>query len=305
MKSIKIILGIICLIGVECMADDVLRGVEMPLNQKQTQSVGVAKDWINAKSISTKGANGSVNFRYGETLPSIVTAPLYITDIQLEAGEKIRDIQLGDSVRWIATPSVSGSGEEETSHVIVKPTDIGLQTTLYIYTDKRPYFLHLVSRKSDYMPIVGFEYPENTKKKWDEYYRKKEKKDEAKQLIVDKNSPPRNLDNLDFGYSIKGNVSWKPVRVYNDGVQTYIQMPQTMKFNESPALLVLDGSGKEKIVNYRLKGDRYIVDKLFDHAELINGVGGDQEKIEIIRNASENIKAQEKANDIASISGQR
>ena len=36
-------------------------------------------------------------------------------------------------------------------------------------------------------------------------------------------------------------------------------MPRDMRQKEAPTLLVLNG-GKEVMVNYRLQGDRYIVD---------------------------------------------
>lgn len=281
-----------------------LTGKEKKLTAKQAQAVGLSKEWIEANEQATRGQYGAVNFLYGSTLPSIVTAPLHETDIQLEPGEKIRDIQAGDTVRWVISPSISGSGENEVSHVILKPTDIGLETTIYIYTDRRPYHLHVVSRKNDYMPVISFDYPEKTKAKWDAYYKQKAVVEDTKKLVVENDVPARNLESLDFDYKVEGVASWKPVRVYNDGVQTYVQMPEKMKFNEAPVLMVLDHKGTEKIVNYRLKGDRFIVDKLFDHAELIAGVGDNQEKIEIFRNQSNAVKSQADADALALISGQ-
>lgn len=96
------------------------------------------------------------------------------------------------------------------------------------------------------------------------------------------------LGNLNFNYSIQGNARFKPVRVYNNGVKTIIEMPSTMPQNEAPALLVLRGGGLFKqeesvMVNYRLQGCRYIVDNVFDKAILVIGSGNTQEKITITR----------------------
>lgn len=305
MKKGLIILSLMAASVLMASNAPVLTGKEPKLTHKQAQAVELSKEWIDANEEAARGQYGSVNFLYGSTLPSIVTAPLRSTDIQLEPGEKIRDIQAGDTVRWVISPSVSGSGADEVSHVIIKPTDIGLETTIYIYTDKRPYFLHVVSRKKDYMPVVSFDYPDKTKAKWDAYYKQKTAIEETQKLVVENDAPARNLGNLDFDYKVEGEASWKPVRVYNDGVQTYVQMPEKMKFNEAPVLMVLDHKGTEKIVNYRLKGDRFIVDKLFDHAELIVGVGDDQEKIEIYRNTSPAVHSQADADALALISGQK
>ena len=65
-------------------------------------------------------------------------------------------------------------------------------------------------------------------------------------------------------------------------MKTIIQMPPKMKQTEAPSLLVLNGD-QEVMVNYRLQGDRFIVDQLFDKAILIAGVGSKQTKITITR----------------------
>lgn len=56
-------------------------------------------------------------------------------------------------------------------------------------------------------------------------------------------------------------------------------MPKNMSVQEAPALVVLDSSSNKNLVNYRLKEDKYIVDKLFDSAMLLLGVGSNQESI--------------------------
>ena len=78
--------------------------------------------------------------------------------------------------------------------------------------------------------------------------------------------------------SFFGRYLWTPVAVYNDGLKTYIEMPETMKSSEAPVLYVKN-SGKLLMVNYRLKGNMFIVDRLFDEAEMRNG----KEVIRIIR----------------------
>ena len=48
----------------------------------------------------------------------------------------------------------------------------------------------------------------------------------------------------------------------------------------SAALMVAAGDGSE-MVNYRIRGDYYIVDKLFDQAVLVSGVGREQDRVSI------------------------
>ena len=70
------------------------------------------------------------------------------------------DLKVGDSTRWIIERTASGSAQGMIEHIIVKPTDIGLQSNLRIYTDKRTYYLDLSSSDKEFMPQISFIYPE-------------------------------------------------------------------------------------------------------------------------------------------------
>ena len=128
------------------------------------------------------------------------------------------------------------------------------------------------------MPKVSFIYPDTVQQRF-MALKNRQEEDRTEKTIPE---TQEYLGNLDFGYSISGSSPWKPVRVYNDGTKTIIQMPPKMRQTEAPSLLVLNGD-EEVIVNYRLQGDRFIVDQLFDKAMLIAGVGSKQTKIVITR----------------------
>lgn len=282
----KNIMSIILLLSTQLMADGILSDNSRELSQREWHSISLSKEWIDNGNKSFRGQDGSVSFLFGATMPRIIVAPLRITDIQFQKGEKIMDVQLGDTTRWIISPSLSGEGVNQVSHLLLKTTDVGLETTLFVSTNRRTYHINLFSRRHEYMPIVSFKYKDEINKKWERYnnhFKKQERlKKEATTLnITSKLS--KNINNLDFNYNIKGNSSWKPTRVYNDGIKTYIQMPKKMLFNEAPIFMVLDQSDNNQLVNYRLKENNYIVDKLFNKGILIIGVGDEQEKIIIER----------------------
>lgn len=257
------------------------------LTPKQQKDLALAQKWVYAKTTSRLGENGEVVFLFGESMPTIVTAPLRLTDIVLEAGEVIKDVQIADSVRWVVSLSVSGEEPNLTSHVIIKPTDKNLQTTLNIMTNKRVYRLNLISEAKKFMPAVSFNYKNDIIKTLNQYQNDMKKISNSKNFYkVQDDVVASNIDNLDFGYSIEGKAKFKPLRVYNDGVKTYIQMPKNMKFYEAPALMLLDNGKENETVNYRLKYDTFIVDRLFDNAILIAGVGKKQEKITIKKHSN-------------------
>lgn len=228
-----------------------------------------------------------VLYPYGEELEPIVDCkPLRTTDIQLQPGETITDVALGDTERWMATPAASGDPRNPVPHLSLKPQTPGIETNLTIYTTKHIYHLTLRSRGSHAMQEVEFYYP-------DELLTAMKEADSAaaksKQEAAD---PPGDSDNivkvanvnpaaLNFAYTVAGgNVAWKPIRAFDDGSHTYIQMPTGMKTSEAPALLVNAGSGTQ-MVNYRVEGNYYVVDRLFSDAILVSGVGRDQDRVTI------------------------
>ena len=219
--------------------------------------------------------------------PAVDCEPLRTSDIQLQPGETITDVAIGDSERWMATPASSGDPRDPVPHLAVKPQAPAIQTNLTIYTTKHIYHLLLRSRGSHAMQEVEFYYP-------DELITAMKSADSAAKAPQDAAADPpaddsvnvvkvANVDpaQLNFAYNVGGpNVPWKPIRAFDDGSHVYIQMSPGMKSSEAPALLVNAGSGTQ-MVNYRVKGNYYVVDRLVTDAILIAGVGRDQDRVTI------------------------
>lgn len=78
---------------------------------------------------------------------------------------------------------------------------------------------------------------------------------------------------LHFDYAIKGDhPAWRPLRAFDDGRQTFIEFPASLAAAEAPPLFLVDAKGQAQLVNYRLQGRFYVVDRLFDAAELRLGL---------------------------------
>lgn len=230
---------------------------------------------------------GFVVFPYGERQPILYCKPLRVCDIELEAGEGVLNIALGDSERWIASKMESGPDDARRAHVVVKPTEFDLSTNLVITTDRRVYHLGLIStieEDGSYFRSVRFYYPQDTVQRWAdaaeaarEGARRERERDVAQLPLV---SP----EGLYFGYRIEGDrVPWRPVQAFDDGTRVFIQMPAAMSATEAPALFVLTSDEDRALVNYRLRGRYFVVDKLFAEAVLVLGVGGKQESVNVTR----------------------
>ncbi|MDD5493549.1 MAG: P-type conjugative transfer protein TrbG [Dehalococcoidia bacterium] len=258
------------------------------LTPQEKAAIAIAQKWqaTNATSIKPMpGTDGSIRYLFGAQEPSIVCAVLQVCDVELQAGEQVNSIHLGDTARWMVEPAITGSGPAEIQHLIIKPMDVGLETSLVVTTNRRTYHFRLRSHRTQFMPRVAFTYTEDALVKWDAL-KSREVKEKRDSTIT---QTGEYLGDLNFAYSVEGSVAWKPVRVYNDGQKTIIQMPAAMAQTEAPTLLVIRKDGglftddETVLVNYRIQGDRYIVDTIFDKALLIAGVGSSQDRVVITR----------------------
>ena len=244
------------------------------LNRNELRGTRLSGQWQSSDGVVTRGPDGKVIFLFGEIQPSIVCSPLQVCDIELQAGEIVRDVLLGDTVRWKVEPATSGAPEAQAVHLIVKPAEPDLETSMVVTTSRRTYHIRLKSHHRDYMARVGFEYPD------DIAVRLKEINARMEASTVPGAGAP--AEKLNFGFHMSGSARWRPTRIYSDGEKTYIQFPSSLSGQDAPVLFVVSG-GENRIVNYRMKGALMVVDYAIDKAILVSGVGRQQQKISIRR----------------------
>lgn len=193
----------------------------------------------------------------------LYASPGQVSDIALQAGETLVSVSAGDTVRWVVGDTASGAGETARAHVLVKPMKAGLVTNLMIATDRRTYHLELESVESGYMAALSWRYP------GDELARLVSRNDAAMRQEAVSIERGIALDGLNFEYRLTGDSpDWKPLRVFDDGRQVFIQMPPSIGATDLPPLFLLNDAGDAELVNYRVRGAYYIVDRLFRAAEL-------------------------------------
>jgi type IV secretion system protein VirB9 len=206
--------------------------------------------------------------------------------IELQAGEKITgEPQIGDSIRWNISPAAYGQGEESTSVIVLKPQEPGLDTNLLITTDRRAYYLRLVSKPQEYVARVAFSYPDDdNSQKWQQHLLAQRSQAQNSKREAQVMPAMITAEKLNFSYKVTGATEqMRPVRVFDDGAKTYIQMRPEVQHQEAPVLVVLGSDGKGEMTNYRVQDQTYIVDRLFERAQLVLGVGKKAQKVEITR----------------------
>jgi P-type conjugative transfer protein TrbG len=227
----------------------------------------VRDGYINAIQVYpyTKGA-----------LYQLYAAVNQVTDIALEPGEKLVSVSAGDTVRWVVGDTTSGEGKDSTVHILVKPIGADLETNLVITTERRTYHLEMRSSQETYMASVSWTYPAS------ELVSLRRQRTEAEAAAIAVADAGVAIDQLRFRYRIEGDAPWKPTHVFDDGSKVYIQFPAGLAQSEAPPLFVLGPDGKSALVNYRVRGTTYIVDRLFAAAELRLGMAP-QRVVRIVR----------------------
>lgn len=256
-----------------------LNPVAVPLTAKERKALEYSNGWPSSSSDVQPymAGGGKLMYVHGASTPTIIAAPFQVSDVELEAGEIVNEIVVGDSARWM----VESGTARDTTHLFIKPADSGLETSAVITTDRRVYHLRLVSQLKGHTPYVGFTYSDALRRT---ALQKKEQAKKEKEWQSTTNTEGRNVDlsKLNFNYEVDGRSAWKPERVYDDGLKTYIKLPSATRSGEMPALLVRKGD-KDMLVNYRVQDSTMMVDGLFNTIALVAGVGGDQESVEIRR----------------------
>ncbi len=199
-----------------------------------------------------------------------------VSDIALQPGEKLVSVSTGDTVRWIVGDTTSGEGTLAQVHILAKPIAADLSTNMVITTERRTYHLELQSTETTSMSSLSWSYPA------DDLIAITKKNDSLAGADAISIDDAQTFDNLNFRYRIEGKGDFAPARVFDDGAKVYIQFPSSLPEGEAPPLFVQSSGGAPALVNYRVKGNTYIVDRLFAVAELRLGAKP-QSVIRIIR----------------------
>jgi type IV secretion system protein TrbG len=248
-----------------------------------------------ARIIWPKQDGGFVLYPFGHERPAVRCPRLNACLIALEPGERLMDEPLsGDTERWIITTSVMGSARLSPL-VVVKPQACDIATNLLVPTDRRVYEVSLASDRCEtgeperFTRQVAFWYPEQMRS---------QRSVEPATASVPEQPDGRQLNRdyeIDRGWFLKRKrYAWIPSEVYDDGVRTYLVLPEEARTGELPILYLLEG-GERQVLNYAMRGDTLVADRVMERALLAVGTGDGERKVEIVnRNVLRNEQEEER-----------
>lgn len=176
------------------------------------------------------------------------TSPDFVSAILLEPGETLVQAAAGDTSRWSLIETGAEGSVEERTIVLVRPSAGALRTNIVLVTDRRTYLIEAVSRAGEiYAAEIAWCYAAPASAE---------------------TAPVQSLSS-DYRIRVVRGVrpAWMPVGVSDNGRRTVIEFPAAIDATSMPPLFVVTAEG-DALVNYRVEGRRYVVDQVFDRAEL-------------------------------------
>jgi P-type conjugative transfer protein TrbG len=232
-------------------------------------AIRAANEEALAPSREASFLNGVQVFAYEPgRIFEVWASPLRVTVISLRQGERLTSMVAGDTVRWQIAETTSGSGASTQTHVVVKPLRGDLTTNLVLTTSERVYLLNLraTNQANSANAAVAWEYPMDAPLDVEAILA-----DPARAAELGARLP---LDQLETRYRLEvrgfmaSRPAWMPETVFDDGAKTYIRFPAIAAHVELPPLFVIGADGEAQLVNYRVRGQTYVVDQLFERGEL-------------------------------------
>lgn len=187
-------------------------------------------------------------YRRGESY-EVYAAPGFISDVQLKPGEQITGITIGDVISWSVETRL---GADKTWHVYVKPLQLGVATNMIINTDRHYYSLRLIA-DSDYSPVVSWTYPGEVREEYN-----------PQGISMEVES----VQDINFDYNVTGKYNWTPETVFDDGVKTYLLLPEGAAARHTPVVFQKRG-GLLLNLDYRLVNNTIILDRVCDEIYLV------------------------------------
>ena len=192
------------------------------------------------------------------------------TTVKFADDERIENVAIGDSKAWQVQPN------KAQSLLFVKPLAPSAVTNLTVVTSKRTYLFDLVaSPKNSPVYVLQFRHPELEKAREEARLAAIEaaKEEKANAIEMTAAQDPYAVSDpaaLNFAWAGAGDSGLLPARAYDDGEALFLTWPAGTAI---PAILITNDDGDEGPVNFTVRGDTVVLDRV--PAQIILRAGGD------------------------------
>lgn len=238
--------------------------------------------WANRTGAVIPGPDGRVVHVFGQATPTLVCTPGQACLLELEPGEVVQDnVVQADLMGWSVELRLRDIDPPQIYFAFKPLPEAPRLTNFFIITDQRIYNINLVKDLRYSTPILSFIYPDTQQRKMEERIealkvakQQKAAADRAERatrtartgVSTTRGTVP--ADELDFDYRIAGSAPFRPLRVYNDGRRTYVDLPTNYR-GDFPS--VIGGRAESnRALNFRATkgGQQIVIDGVLGSFEL-------------------------------------
>lgn len=183
----------------------------------------------------------------------------YQASIVFAPDEVVQTIAMSDTTGWMIQPTGN--------RMYIKPIGsiAATKTNMLLMTNKRIYHFLLEGRfigpegldDPDLVLETRFVYPETNQGLFQEY--------QSRRKGPDLSDPSQ----FNFNYSLSGSEYIAPIRVFDDGEFTYFEFSK--RNAELPAIFLVDSTGREALVNFRVEENFVVVERVASRYTLRHG----------------------------------
>lgn len=215
---------------------------------------------------------------------TIVTSKNSITDVRLEGGEEIiSSIAVGDPHAWSIETALSVENGVNTVHILIRAESDDVITSAIIPTNRRTYYLRLLSTNATPMIACRFRYHNSSNMLIKNIHAQNSNYSVSK----NKNSYSIDPSTLEFGYSVTdSSFIWSPTAVFSDNTTTYFQFDPLFEEVQGSPALYLSTNDEISLINYSIRGNLYTTKTILGDNQKFVLIKG-KDIIEILRSNEE------------------
>lgn len=241
-------------------------------------TLAIVAAWPASAEIAPTALPGDtrlVQFPYDPDNTYLVLArPKAVTHLQFAADEVVQSVAAGDTANWELTPT------KNRKNLFIKPKFDDQETSMTVLTDQRTYqfVLRSTGEGKKWHQRVNWIYPQDVVLELGgadlvtprpaQIGLTVDGRTAAGEPGLRPSIDPAGLrpESLRFRYEIQGEAAFRPTVVFDDGRFTYFKMPAALQ--ELPALFAVIDGNEYALVNFEIKGDYLVAQRLLEKAVL-------------------------------------
>jgi type IV secretion system protein VirB9 len=170
--------------------------------------------------------------------------------VEFGTDERIENVSIGDSLAWQVTPN------RRADTLFLKPIEFNAATNMSVVTSKRRYTFQLSAEEP-----MGAGDPNII-------YRVKFTFPPEPVVLTSEATPSLTVIAGNTAYSVSGSPRNVPARIYDDGANTYLEWANG---TATPAIFAVSSDGTEAVVNFIMRGNVMVVERVGPAFILRNG----------------------------------